>query len=812
MIRLPPLLLPATVVLLAVVPAAAAAAAPAGVDKPVQAFLDQNCARCHGEQKQKGSFRVDRLQTDFGRATAAGLWADVMHRISSGEMPPEGEPRPSADAAARAVEWIAGRVKEGEKARLAARERVTFHKLTRREYANTVRDLLGVTYDVADPTGLAEDSTWQGFERVGAVQSVSPAHLEKYYAAAEAVLAEALPAAPPKRLKKHRDVWDLRYHGQRKKGEQLGLAGAARVDLWSHDSLPVSGEFPQAGEYRMRIRASGMKPPAGRAPRVSVYAKGLDRMLFEADVVTPEDVPATLEFTFHVPAGYQELVLTCEAPGPSNLPRHGRTHSGRFFTTIKESATGRHPWQYKLSDEDGVPIRPFLIVDWVDLEGPIGPDGAVTAGGPTPAERWLFPAGGKEDLPAARATLTSFAERAFRRPVRAAEVERFVRLVEAELAAGETYRPALKTGLLAVLCSKDFLYLVEGSPDRADGRLTDHELAARLSYFFWSTAPDEQLRKLAAAGQLANPDVLRGEVGRMLRDPRAERFGGGFPREWLQLGKVGMFPPDKKLYPAYDAHLEQSMVAEGVWFFRVVLAKNLSAREFLSSDWTMLNARLAEHYGIAGVEGDTFRRVPLRPEDHRGGLLTQAGVLSLTSDGQRHRPVHRGKWVLEALVNRPPPPPPANVKPIETPPPGAPKATLRARLEAHKADATCAACHRNIDPLGLAFEQYDAIGRWRTTEAVRGGTGDDPPVDAGGELPDGRSFADAAGLKQLLLADADRFAAALTEKLATYALRRTMTVDDRAALDAVVAAAKASDYRLADLVEALVASELFRQR
>ena len=298
----------------------------------------------------------------------------------------------------------------------------------------------------------------------------------------------------------------------------------------------------------------------------------------------------------------------------------------------------------------------------------------------------------------------------------------------------------------------------------------------------------------------------------MLRDPKAGRFATAFPNQWLQLKQVGMFPPDKKLYPDYDAHLEKSMIAEGAEYFREVLEKNLSVREFLDSDWTMLNARLAEHYGIPGVGQDDFQRVALRAEDHRGGLLTQAGVLSLTSDGQRHRPVHRGKWVLESIFNKPPPPPPANVKPIEPTPAGQPKATLRMKLEAHKSDAHCAACHRKIDPLGIAFDNYDAIGRWRTEEVVRDGDGTNPTVDASGVLPDGRTFGDSAELRRLLVADIDKFAAAFIEKLATYALRRALTMDDRRALTALAVQSKATDHRLRDIVEALILSDLFQKR
>jgi hypothetical protein len=368
----------------------------------------------------------------------------------------------------------------------------------------------------------------------------------------------------------------------------------------------------------------------------------------------------------------------------------------------------------------------------------------------------------------------------------------------------------MKTGLIAVLCSKDFLYLVEGAAGRT--KLNDWELASRLSYFLWSTMPDDALFAAARAGTLHRPEELKAQVARMLRDPRAARFADAFPRQWLQLRMVGMFPPDKKLYPDYDDYLQRSMIRETTSYFRAVLDQNLSLREFLDSDWTMLNARLAEHYGIPEVTDDLHRRVDLRPDDHRGGLLTQAAILSLTSDGTRHRPVHRGKWVLESILGKSPPPPPANVKPIEPTAATAPKATIRAKLLSHKSDPSCAACHSKIDPLGLAFDNSDAIGRWRTEEAASDGTGANPAVDASGALADGRAFAGPDAFKKLLVADLDKFQAAFVDKLATFALRRTTTPSDGLELARIAEQGKAADYRLASIVEALVLSDLFQQR
>jgi hypothetical protein len=273
-----------------------------------------------------------------------------------------------------------------------------------------------------------------------------------------------------------------------------------------------------------------------------------------------------------------------------------------------------------------------------------------------------------------------------------------------------------------------------------------------------------------------------------------------------------MFPPDKKLYPTYDDYLQKSMIEETTSYFHEVLTENLTLREFLDSNWTMLNARLADHYEVPNVTEDRFEKVVLRPEDHRGGLLTQAAVLSLTSDGMRHRPVHRGKWILESIVGKPPPPPPPNVKPIEPTPETRPKATLRMKLAAHESDPNCASCHRRIDPLGIAFDNYDAIGRWRTVEVVRDGNGDNPTVDASGELPDGRKFADAGEFKKLLLSDVDKFNAAFCEKLATFAMRRAMSVDDRKGLQELAKESKAADYHLPAIIESLVLSDLFQRR
>lgn len=796
--------------LVPVAPMVAADASVDGFNKVVKPFFDQHCTSCHGEKKKKGDLRVDTLEMNFDSPKVMGHWMEIMERINSGDMPPEDEKRPDPNVIGKVAEWITERLNEAEVARqFSDKEKVSFRRLSREEYANTVRDLLGVTYDVTDPTGLPEDPDWHGFQRIGSVLTLSPAHVEKYMLAAEAILNEALSLeAEPKREVTHWSPFDIRgWKGFEKDYEERGMADKVRVDIVPNNGALDSRDFQvkTGGEYIVRIKTSGLRPEGGRAPRLRLYASSVSRLLFEQDIDAPEDKPVTIEFRTHLPAGKHPIRIVNAVAGPNPEARRSRASgTPNIFTGLKS----RVPWQMKFTDDDGKAIIPFLLLDYIEWEGPI------VDSWPTAAHQRIFFKGpdATKDLAYAREIISRFAERAWRRPAQADEVDRMVKVVEQAQKLGDNFEVSVKAALLTVLCSKNFIYLQEGNIAKPTQQLNDYELASRLSYFLWSTMPDQALLDLAGKGKLHEKETLRAEVRRMLKDPKAAKFADSFPRQWLQLRMVGMFAPDGKLYPEYDEYLEKSMIAETTGFFDEVLRKNLSLREFITSDWTMLNARLAEHYGIEGVKGETLQRVSLKPEDHRGGLLTQGSILSMTSDGTRHRPVHRGKWLLESFIGKPPPPPPANVPAIETAPPTAPKTSLRAKLEAHKSDPNCAACHLKIDPLGLAFENYDAIGRWRTEEALKEGAGENPKIDASGELNDGRKFADANGLKQILLHDTDKFAAACTEKLATYAMRRAPNFGDRNDLKHITELAKADDYKIMTLIESFVTSDLFQKR
>jgi hypothetical protein len=463
---------------------------------------------------------------------------------------------------------------------------------------------------------------------------------------------------------------------------------------------------------------------------------------------------------------------------------------------------------------------PGVKIHWIEIEGPL-PE-------PWPTESYRRVFGDVDPktgtLADAEKLLRALLPRAFRRPVAEGEEKPYVALVEASLQSGQSFEASLRAGIKGVLASPKFLYLREPA-----GPLDDHALATRLSYFLWSTMPDETLFALARKGELRRPEVLRAQVERMLADPRAAAFTENFTGQWLGLRSIDATTPDKKLYPEYDELLQWSSVQETQRFFDVLLKEDLSVRNFIDSDFAMLNGRLAKHYGIPGVEGLAFRKVPLKPEYHRGGVLTHASVLKVTANGTSTSPVLRGAWVLDRILSQPAPPPPANVPAIEPDIRGA--TTIREQLTKHRESPACAGCHARIDPPGFALESYDAIGGWRDRYRVvtdrdhwvknRVGPlapylaawqyGLGKPVEAGstlGKVP----FADLAELKKLLLAQPDQIARSVTTKLVTYSTGQPVGPADEAAVEAIVSKTRGSNYGLRSLVHAVVASDLFRRK
>ena len=788
--------------------------------EPFEAFLTKHCLRCHGPKRVERELRIDRLARDFKTGTDGHLWAEIVERINSGEMPPEDEPQPTVDEIASVVGQLDARIREGRAARMAAQPAVAHYRLSRKEYQNTVYDLLGVRYDPAKPGELNEDTLWHGYERIGAQLSLSPSHVDRYYRAADIVLDRAFPATSSDARKVRKTAAELRYGGGKQQQEALdrfGIKRPLRYLLFPGRVEPAlqPNWFGQTGPehsglYKLRLQASGIRPPGGQPAHLSIGMKTSEETvdgLIEFDITASEDSPRVYEFDvfLEMPTGLHFAVVATDVVdrrGGAAFRNALASRGGYIFTHSSETLL-LNPNAPQMFDDKGNGIFSTVILDWIEWRGPL-----VTEAEKSRRNGVLPPDDATPEVVAEH--LRRFAERAWRRPVKKEELKEYLETYRVERKAGEKPADAYRITLQSVLTSRNFIYLVQGDPV-ARQRLTDWEFASRLSYFLWSSMPDDALFTAARSGNL-NGDGLKKEVDRMLTDSRINRFIDDFTRQWLQLHRVGMFPPDKKLYPTYDDWLETSMRAEPVEYFREMLAKNLSIESFLDSNWTMANARLCDFYGLPEPKKGGFQRVLLKPEDHRGGLLTMGAVLGLTSDGTRHRPVHRGVWLSEAIFNRTPPAPPANVDPIEPVPPTGTKITVRQRIDAHAKNASCAACHRAIDPLGLAFDNYDAIGQWRTRERVPTGVGEDPLVDASGVMPDGRRFTDSVQFKQLLLADRDKVARAFIEHLCTYALRRVLTVDDRDDLELIEKEAKKNQYRVKDIIRAVALSDLIKKR
>ena len=788
---------------------------------PFEGFLETHCIRCHGPKEEKGDLRIDLLPRDFKLGADAHRWADIIDQINSGEMPPKKEKQPTQDEIAAFVTSLDALLKEGRAARMAARPAVAHYRLSRKEYQNTVYDLLGVRYDPAKPGELNEDTLWHGFERIGSELTLSPSHVDRYYRAAELVLDRAFPAATSVEARKVlKTAADLRYDGGKSQQETLDRFGIKRPlryllfpgnvqNALSPGWLGQTGP-QQSGLYRVRFQASGIRPPDGQPAHLSIGVETGEETvagLIDFDITAPEDKPQVYEHEvfLEMPVSLSFCVVATDVVDRRGGAafRNALTSRGGYIFTHSSETLLLNPNAPQMFDGKGNGLFSTVLLDWIEWEGPLETDveksrrtGLVPADDATPevvAEH-----------------LQRFAGRAWRRPVTKEELEDYLKSYRVEREAGEQTADAYRVAMQGVLTSRNFLYLVEGEPVARE-RLTDWELASRLSYFLWSSMPDDALFAAAKTGTL-NGEGLKKEVERMLADSRMNRFIDDFSRQWLQLHRVGMFPPDKKLYPSYDRWLEMSLRAEPVEFFREMLVKNLPMDGFLDSDWTMANSRLCDFYGLPEPVTSGFQRVPLKPGDHRGGLLTMGASLGLTSDGTRQRPVHRGVWLSEVILGKTPPPPPANVPAIEPNPPTSAKASLRDKLEAHRSDANCAACHARIDPLGLAWENYDAIGQWRTHENVAAGTGENPLVNPAGLMPDGRAFKDANEFKRLLIEDRDKFVQAFIEHLCTYGLRRVLTVDDQDDLKAIEAEAKQNKYGVRDIVQAVALSNLMRKR
>ncbi|MCW1885433.1 DUF1592 domain-containing protein [Luteolibacter flavescens] len=815
----------------------------AGMREAVAPFLEAHCISCHGPDKQKGHLRLDTLSPDFANPHAAEKWKEVLNAVNAREMPPEDEPQPDAGDVEKFALWVEQALARAE---IASRSgRVVMRRMNRSEYDRTIQDLLGIDYSPSDT--FPDDPSAGGFDNIGQALTISPMQVELYYAAASRALDLAMPEGPrpepiqwrfePEENTAGMDRLRVKRDGNNillNRGENAVENGFTVVHHASWDRGIGFRAFsvPAEGEYILRFRAAGRIPTRAQVVKsaTDLLQKQLDDQLandpggekyhregFATNVAhfrthrMYDYGPPRVKITRHL-GGAPLVIAEMDVDAPVAQPA---TYEVKLRLTPADAGISldyaydvpRHLENFWMQERDSF-ARPELLVDWLELEGPL-----VESWPPASATQVLGSAETTDEDARARAVLARFLPLAYRRPVSDAEVASKLALFHKVRADKPTFTAAIKVPLAAALASPHFLYLVEPeTAGDAPRHLDAHELASRLSYFLWSSMPDAKLRGHADDGTLLKKEVLLAEVRRLLADPRSGALVTNFAGQWLGLRKVGANPPVPALYPDYDRHLEISIVRESEGFFAEILRHDLDARNFIRSDFVTINERLARHYGIPGVKGDAIRRVAVPPGSARGGLVTQASMHSITSNGTRTSPVLRGTWVLKTLLGRDPGLPVANVGEIQPKVPGIDKATVRQRLEIHRQVESCARCHDKIDPLGLALENFNAAGEWRDREG-HGYNGrierDDPLIDASAKMPDGTAFHGVAGLQEQLLKDEDLFLNALSGRLATYALGRELGFADQPAVRGYAAEMKRGGYTLRSLIEAIVLSEAF---
>jgi len=722
------------------------------------------CTGCHNDKLKTGGVSLSNIGANAATLDPATL-EKVLHKLRAGEMPPPGMPRPDAATYTALTASL-----ESELDRNAAAHpnpgAPAVHRLNRAEYRNAVRDLLDL--DLDHSANLPPDDSGYGFDNIGDVLTVSPLHMEKYLANARRIARLAIGTLKPSSALE-------RFTPPR---------GTANDSL---DALPLNERggilihryFPFDAEYSILVRVRGNPGPGMPPAKLDLRVDGLRVKLFDAGIDTAEANQGTRNFQLRLPF------------------RAGAHEIGAAFLTENAKLEGGPP-----RGPNNNPSTNGLFVDYVAIGGPYDPKGP----GDTESRKRIFVCKSQEDA-CARRIIMSLARQAYRRPVTTADIDPLMKLFATGRAdgssGGSTFDAGIEMALTGLLVSPDFLFRVEHS----NGRLTDLELASRLSFFLWSSIPDEQLLQLAERDKLHDPAVLRTQTMRLLRDPKSQALLDNFAGQWLQLRNIAEWHPDPQKYPQFDDALRIAFERESSLFFENIVREDRSVLEVIDADYTFLNERLARYYGIPGVHGSYFRRVPLsgqNREKQRGGVLTQGGILMVTSYPTRTSPVLRGKWILENILGAPPPPPPPNVPQLEENAVGSAK-SLREQLEKHRASAACSVCHSRLDPLGFSLENFDGVGRYRAEE---GGS----PIDASGSMSNGVTVTGPVGLKKVILERKDEFVEVMAGKLLTYALGRGLEYYDQPAVRQIRREMAAENERFSSLVLGVVNSVPFQMR
>ncbi len=723
-------------------------------------FFKQYCLDCHSGEEAEGELRLDELQGLNTFFKKRRTWEQVAAMLRVEAMPPEdAEPRPDKKQTQQVLRWVQGQLESFDCNSIRFPGRVTIRRLNRVEYRNTVRDLLGVDY--AGVEDFPADDVGYGYDNIGDVLTVSAIHLEKYLDAAEWISQQAfaVPESAPPAI----------YSGNELRGGRRHRLGRLLV---STGRIGVQHPVPYAGRYTIIVRATGDQ--AGPAP-VLVALRVDGKKIAQRPVRAQRPKLEVLTFRLPLQKGRRriEVEFLNDYYRPRDPDPQKRGDRNLYVNTIEIHAPARLPEKLPWAHKRYLRMHPGKGQSWES---------------------------------AARRILRPLMSRAYRRPARPEEVQRLIPLVLQAKEHGEPFERGMQLALQAILVSPHFLYRVERdpAPEDPDGvRLIDEfELATRLSYFLWSTMPDEELFLEARKGTLRKN--LKQQVLRMLASPKAQALVKNFAGQWLQLRLLDNMTPDPDRFPTWNDRLREAMRRETELFFQDILQHDRSILLFLDADYTFLNETLARHYGIPGVRGEHFRRVELR-DPRRGGVLTQASVLTITSNPTRTSPVKRGKWIMEQILGTPPPPPPGDAPPLPEGKQAELKGTLRQRLEQHRANPVCASCHRVMDQLGFAFENYDAVGRWRDKDGPH-------PIDPSGKLPDGRSFRNAAELKKILLQEDEKFRRTFVSNLLTYALGRGLEYFDRCAVEDICKQVKVQGDRFSAVVLAIVQSDPFQKR
>ena len=800
------------------VPAAPASSAGNGFDTIVKPFLAANCYPCHGNDEHKRDLNFEAMSSAAALLDQRERWDDVIQKLRDREMPPADEPQPAEHQRQAVAAWLTSELARIDKTIPPNPGRVTARRLNRAEYNNTIRDLLGLDTHPADD--FPQDDSGYGFDNIGDVLSLSPALMERYISAAEHVTRTALFGSP----RMTPTLVRLKSDGRRPGDAKTFPATYDVTGLSLSNAFHAIHRIPVEGDYVVRVGLGGLRP-AGSAP-IAVTLWVDDRQIASLDF-DPERSARfdddrqdfggqMLEFRVRLTAGDHAIAaaiprifegLPARYGGPNSSPRpepKRKEFNPPASATPERVAQLRKQYDETQATLAAIPLNGVRIGS-VDVGGPY----AQVTGPPAASAPTIFTCGhaaGHHVDACLPRILNTLAARAFRRPVTPTEMTKYIALARQAQRDEHSLEEGLAVGIQALLVSPDFLFRIERprSTSTADvQRISQHELATRLSYFLWASMPDAALRRAADTGTLRDPAVLEAQVRRMLRDPKAASLAEQFGGQWLQFRALESMTRNRERYPDFDEYLRQSMRRETQTFVEHVIRDDRSILDFIDARYSYLNERLARHYGIEGVAGPEFRRVDLTGTP-RGGVLTHASVLAVSSYATRTSPVLRGKWVLDNLLNAPPPDPPPDVPNLDEKQIGT-TASLRVQLEQHRKDPICAACHRRMDPLGFGLENFDAIGAWRTSDGAF-------PIDAKGVLPGGHEFNGPEELRAVLAKQPDAFARCMTSKLMTYALGRGLERYDTRTVNAIAARLPASQYRFSALVIEIVNSLPFQAR